>query len=104
MVHQSNNPFTLNSPATQANQGFEASNIIKKTHAASLLYRLKNPIFAAPILKIIIKQLNADAQESASAETEEATTATSNLPAEAQVESRVETAHDDLTGALISAT
>ena len=45
--------------------------------------------------KIIIKQLNADPQESASTETEEATTATTNLPAEAQPESQVETAHDD---------
>ncbi len=41
--------------------------------------------------KIIIKQLNADAQESASAETAEATTATTTAPAE----SPVETAHDD---------
>jgi small subunit ribosomal protein S1 len=41
---------------------------------------------------LFIKQLNADAQESASAETEEATTATTTAPAE---ESPVETAHDD---------
>ena len=39
-----------------------------------------------------IKQLNADGQESASAETAEATTATTNAPVE---ESPVETAHDD---------
>ena len=38
-----------------------------------------------------IKQLNADAQESAPAETAEATTATTTAP----VESPVETAHDD---------
>jgi len=41
---------------------------------------------------LFIKQLNADAQESASAETEEATTATTTAPVE---ESPVETAHDD---------
>ncbi|TMI93235.1 MAG: 30S ribosomal protein S1 [Bacteroidetes bacterium] len=53
--------------------------------------------------KIIIKQLNADAQESAPADTTEATTATTNSPAEAQTEvpqagaeeSPIETAHDD---------
>jgi len=53
--------------------------------------------------KLIIKQLNADAQESAPADTTEATTATTNSPAEAQTEvpqagaeeSPIETAHDD---------
>lgn len=53
--------------------------------------------------KIIIKQLNADEQESASASTAEATTATTNPPGEAQAEApqtgteekQVQTAHDD---------
>jgi small subunit ribosomal protein S1 len=53
--------------------------------------------------KTIIKQLNADAQESASAETADATTATSNPPADGDAagsqngaeEVPVETAHDD---------
>ena len=53
--------------------------------------------------KVIIKQLNADAQESASAETADAITATSNSPVEGTAataqsdveESPTETAHDD---------
>jgi small subunit ribosomal protein S1 len=64
--------------------------------------KAKNLIFAAPIFKprdiimfdkFFIKQLNADGQESAAAETEsaEAATATTNEPAPAPVES----AHDD---------
>jgi small subunit ribosomal protein S1 len=48
--------------------------------------------------KLIIKQLNADAQESAAADSAEATTATTNSPAETQSgteERPAETAHDD---------
>ncbi|HEV8285832.1 MAG TPA: 30S ribosomal protein S1 [Chitinophagaceae bacterium] len=45
--------------------------------------------------KIIIKHLNADAQESASAETAEATTATTNPPVEEAQSQPEPTAHDD---------
>jgi small subunit ribosomal protein S1 len=85
----------------------------EKTLPVDSLLRGKYPIFGAPILnprdvimfeKIIIKQLNADGQESApAAETAEATAATTNSPAEAQAgvpqsgteERPTETAHDD---------
>ena len=52
---------------------------------------LKNPRDIIMFQNFFIKQLNADAQESAPAETAEATTATTT----ALVESPVETAHDD---------
>jgi small subunit ribosomal protein S1 len=83
-----------------------------KNPSSGLPTPAKNPIFAAPILnprdyimfeKTIIKQLNADGQESASAETADATTATPNSPVEETTsavptggaEAPSETAHDD---------
>ena len=44
---------------------------------------------------LFVKQLNADAQESASADAADATTATTNPPEEPQNGNPDETAHDD---------
>ena len=46
-------------------------------------------------VNLIVKQLNADAQENAAADTAEAPTATTNAPVEAPAKTYVETAHDD---------
>ena len=77
-----------------------AENPVKKTiyfelkpesFGLSLLPRIKNPRDIIMFQNFFIKQLNADAQESAPAETAEAATATTTAP----VETLVETPHDD---------